>query len=93
MNKRLSIIGRGTAGCLSALHFSNRGYNIDWYHDPNTPALSVGEGADLTLPHYLNEEMNMNHEDFIKLDGHYKQGIEKINWAKNLLLIGLIPVI
>jgi hypothetical protein len=82
MNKRLSIIGRGTAGCLSALHFSNRGYNIDWYHDPNTPALSVGEGADLTLPHYLNEEMNMNHEDFIKLDGHYKQGIEKINWGK-----------
>jgi hypothetical protein len=82
MSRKLSIIGRGTAGCLSALHFSNRGYDVDWYYDPNTPALSVGEGTDLILPRYLGIEMGMNHEDFIKLDGHYKHGVEKINWGK-----------
>lgn len=82
MGKKVSIIGRGTVGCLSALNFSNRGYDIDWYYDLNTPPLSVGEGTDLLVPKYLEREMNINHEDFIKLGGHYKQGIEKINWGK-----------
>jgi|TARA_R110000803_G_scaffold68457_1_gene130379 hypothetical protein len=81
--KRLSIIGRGTVGCLTALNFSNKGYDIDWYHDPNTPALSVGEGTDLSIPKFLQKQMGFNHDDFIKLDGHYKLGIEKINWGKN----------
>ena len=79
--KRLSIIGRGTVGCLNALKFSNLGYDIDWYHDPKKPTLAVGEGTDLVLPKFLYEEMGLNYENLFKLDAHYKQGIEKINWG------------
>jgi len=82
MNKRLSIIGKGTVGCLSALKFSNEGYEVDWYHDPNTPSLSIGEGTDLLLPNFLDSELNLNYDDLKQLDAHYKQGIEKINWGK-----------
>ncbi len=79
--KRLSIIGRGTVGCLNALKFSNLGYDIDWYHDPEKLALSVGEGTDLALPKFLSKELNLSYDDLFKLDAHYKQGIEKINWG------------
>ena len=82
VKKRLSIIGRGTVGCLNALKFSNLGYDIDWYHDPSKSALSVGEGTDLVLPKFLYKEMGLNYDDLFKLDAHYKQGIEKINWGK-----------
>ena len=81
VKKRLSIIGRGTVGCLNALKFSNLGYEIDWYHDPKKPALAVGEGTDLVLPKFLSKEIDLNYEDLFKLDAHYKQGIEKINWG------------
>ena len=53
MGNKLSIIGRGTVGCLTALKFSNEGFDIDWYQDPHIQPLSVGEGADLSLPHFL----------------------------------------
>lgn len=81
VKKRLSIIGRGTVGCLNALKFSNLGYEIDWYHDPEKPALAVGEGTDLVLPKFLSKEIDLNYDDLFKLDAHYKQGIEKINWG------------
>jgi len=82
MVKKISIIGRGTVGCLAALKFSNLGYDIDWYHDPNTPPLSVGEGTDLALPNFLKEELNLNYDLAKELDIHYKQGVEKIGWSK-----------
>ena len=81
VKKRLSIIGRGTVGCLNALKFSNLGYEIDWYHDPEKPALSVGEGTDLAVPKFLSKELDLSYDDLFKLDAHYKQGIEKINWG------------
>ncbi len=82
MNKRLSIIGRGTVGCMSAIKFHNLGYKIDWYHDPNTPPLSVGEGTTLQIPRFMSDELGLNYNDLDLFDAHYKQGIEKINWTK-----------
>ena len=43
----------------------------------------MGEGADLSLSHFLSNELNFSYEDLIKIGGHHKHGIEKINWAKN----------
>ena len=83
MGNTLSIIGRGTIGCLTALKFSNLGYDINWYQDPHISPLSVGEGADLSLPYFLNTELNFGYGDLIKIGGHHKFGIEKINWAKD----------
>ena len=53
--KKLSIIGRGTAGCLNAIHFRHRipDIDIDWYFDPKKPQQSVGEGSTLSLPRLL----------------------------------------
>lgn len=82
MTKNISVIGKGTAGCLTALKFHNLGYKIDWYYDSNTPALSVGEGTDLILPEFLYEELGITYDDFNKFDVNYKQGIEKINWSR-----------
>lgn len=82
MIKRLSVIGKGTVGCLTSLYFSNRGYDIDWYCDPNQPALSVGEGTDLYVPKFLDNELDLTHQDIINLGGYYKFGIEKVNWGK-----------
>ena len=65
----------------SNLKFSNLGYDIDWYHDPEKLALSVGEGTDLALPKFLSKELDLSYDDLFKLDAHYKQGIEKINWG------------
>lgn len=81
MKQRLSIIGKGTVGCLSALKFYNQGHDIDWYHDPNTPALSVGEGTDLALPNFLTEELNLDYDKIKNLNANYKEGIEKIGWT------------
>ena len=91
MKKRLSIIGRGTAGCITALNLAHNskfdkgnGFDIDWYHDPKTPPLSVGEGTDLILPTFLaNRLKDLNYDNWHELDAYYKHGIEKINWSKN----------
>ena len=83
MENTLSIIGRGTVGCLNALKFSNLGYNINWYQDPHISPLSVGEGADLSLSHFLSTELKFSYEDLIEIGGHHKHGIEKINWSKD----------
>lgn len=83
MSKKVSIIGKGTAGCITALNFYNLGYNIDWYYDSSIPPLSVGEGTDLVLPRFLSEKLNLNYDDLSMFDAHYKQGIEKLNWGKN----------
>lgn len=82
-NKKISILGTGTVGCLNALKFSNLGYEIDWYYDSNIPSLSVGEGTDLVMPNFLKEELNFNYDLSKSIDAHYKQGVEKINWSNS----------
>ena len=54
-NKKIAIIGKGTAGCLTAINFTNNSpLEIDWYFDPNTPEQSVGEGSTLLFPNFFN---------------------------------------
>ena len=37
--KKLAVIGKGTAGCISAAYWANRvNDKIDWYFDPNKKA-------------------------------------------------------
>jgi len=82
--KKLAIIGRGTAGCLSVAHFLRyTDWEIDWYFDPDTPPQAVGEGADLILPKLLFHTLEIDYEKVNKLlNGYIKLGIKKINWGK-----------
>lgn len=81
MGKKVSIIGKGTAGCITALDMSNSGYEVDWYHDSSSPAASVGEGSDLSFPKFLAENLDLNYNTLDKIDGYYKEGIIKDNWG------------
>lgn len=81
--KKLTVIGRGTAGSLGVAHFNQWSkWEIDWIYDPSIPARSVGEGANLVLPHTLLSNLNFQHYDLEKINGTFKYGIRKINWGK-----------
>lgn len=82
MKKRLSIIGKGTVGCLSAAHFLRwTDWDIDWVYDPNIPTASVGEGTTVFLPTVLNDSLNWDHHDLMSIGGTVKQGIYKQDWG------------
>ena len=85
MSKKITIIGRGTAGAISALHFSkwlgDEGYEIDWMYDPETPTQAVGEGSALPFPRLLHETIGFQHDELEQLDGSLKLGIYKENWT------------
>jgi len=83
--RKISIIGKGTAGCMSAAYFSHyTDYEIDWHFDPNIKPQSVGEGSNLALPNRLNDIFGFGARDFPKIDGTVKTGIYKENWGKGM---------
>lgn len=83
MTKRIAIIGKGTAGVLSALHMSTYAdkCEFDWYYDDTIPTQAVGEGSTLVLPKNLRDTIDFGHYDLDKIDGSFKLGIYKKNWG------------
>jgi tryptophan halogenase len=82
--KKLAIIGRGTAGCLSVAQFLKwRNWEIDWYFDEDIKPQAVGEGGQLSFPKILNNCVGFVHSDLSKIDGSIKLGINKIGWGPN----------
>lgn len=76
--KRLTIVGRGTAGCVAAAHFLNyTNWFVDFYYDNSIKPQAVGEGSNLILPMRLNHTINFYHEDLPHVDGSFKYGIKK----------------
>ena len=84
MKKRIAVIGRGTAGSQAVIHFLRHQTNceIQWYFDDNIPPQTVGEGATLSLPQSLFENINFNYQDLDKIDATIKLGIYKEGWGK-----------
>lgn len=84
MTKRLAIIGQGTAGAFSLTHYLKwTDWKIDWYFDKSIPTQAVGEGANLSLPSALFENVGFIHTDLEKIDGSFKLGIDKQNWGSS----------
>lgn len=82
MTNKISIVGRGTAGCLAVLHFNKYWPGeIEWIYDPNTKPQSVGEGSQISFPKNLYDTIGFNLSDIDKLDGTLKVGIKKQNWG------------
>jgi len=84
--KKLSIIGAGNAGCITAI--SNYLYGIDIfdiidiYHDPSYPMEKVGQGSILPISMLLNQFFYL---DFVKnnlIQSTRKEGIMYENWGK-----------
>lgn len=82
--KKIAIIGKGTAGSITAAHFLiYTDYEIDWYFDENIKVQAVGEGTTLQLVRLLYRLTNFTYDElFNKIDGTLKYGIRKQNWGK-----------
>ncbi len=86
MSKRIAIVGRGTAGSISAALAVSRYLRfgeIVWYYDPSIQTQAVGEGSTLRVPGALNQAVGFMHSDLEKLDGTFKSGIRKIDWSRD----------
>jgi len=85
MKKRIAIIGKGTAGSQSIIHFLRfmPDCEIHWYFDENIETQSVGEGSGLDLPRNLFENLNFSCENLDKIDATLKIGIYKSGWGEN----------
>ena len=84
MTKRIAVIGKGTAGSLTASHFLRYAEDceLDWYYDPSIAPQSVGEGSGLPVPINLYNNTNFNYADLDKIDGTIKLGIFKSGWGE-----------
>ena len=82
--KRIAVIGKGTAGSISATYFNRYNPNnmeVIWYYDPSKSPQSVGEGSTLPLLRTLENGLDFTYDDLKKIDGSIKKGIKKINWG------------
>ena len=91
MSKKIAIIGRGTAGCLSYLrsltiknNHPDLNLKIEWYYDSNSSPVSVGEG---TTPNFSREleasGLFPTTCDLDKIDARPKIGISYENWGES----------
>lgn len=81
--KKITIIGRGTAGSLAAAYFAKHtDWQIDWIYDPNIKQQAVGEGTNLIVPTQLGIDLNFNVVELQEIYGTPKMGIRKMNWGK-----------
>lgn len=79
---KLAIVGAGTAGCMTVLHFLHyTDWEISWYYDSNIKPQPVGEGSTLDFCHSLWKGMGFTSHDIEKIDGSMKFGIRKLNWG------------
>lgn len=80
--KRITIIGKGTAGAFSVSHFHRwSNYEIEWRFDPNIQTQAVGEASNVILPRNLFRNMGFTYSDLEKIDGTLKVGILKSGWS------------
>lgn len=80
--KKLTVIGKGTAGCLAAAYFARQtDWEIDWVFDPNIKQQAVGEGTNLKIPRQLENDLDFNVVELQEIFGTPKLGIRKMNWG------------
>lgn len=86
-SKKVSIVGRGTAGCLAYLSLLKipQKPEIDWYYDENINTSSVGEGTTPVYTELLRECGEYidiaSGDNYHITDARPKIGIEYINWG------------
>tara|TARA_B100000035_G_scaffold39503_1_gene29837 strand:- start:1774 stop:2898 length:1125 start_codon:yes stop_codon:yes gene_type:complete len=89
MKTKISIVGAGNAGCVSALnlHYLNitEEYDIDEIeilYDPNVPIERVGQGTQLNVCETIFEVLNVDWVENNPIKATMKQGIRYKNWGK-----------
>jgi len=87
---KISIIGAGNAGCITALHYYLYGLklhgvidNITIYYDKTIPIERVGQGITLNITNLLDSFFETNFYGNNILKATIKDGILYENWGKN----------
>ena len=83
---KITVIGAGNAGCLTALHYgyytrNRKDISVELIHNPNRPPEKVGQGSLQNLPKLLWESMSVNWYDN-PIDATPKFGILYEGWGK-----------
>lgn len=79
--KKLAVIGGGTAGLLSVLHFLRwSDYEVDWYFEDNQK-YSSAKSTNLIVPKMLWVNAGFGYNDLNNIGGTLKTGILKKNWG------------
>jgi len=83
---KITVIGAGNAGCLTALHYgyytrNRKDISVELIHNPNRPPEKVGQGSLQDLPKLLWESMSVNWYDN-PIDATPKFGILYEGWGK-----------
>lgn len=80
--KKITIVGRGTVGCMAVAHFLKYSdWEIDWAFDPNVEPAAVGEGTTLDLPRSLYNCVQFDGVDLDAIHATPKLGIWKRGWG------------
>lgn len=95
--KKLAIVGRGTAGCLSFLHYHHfngieHDVDIEWIYDSSIPTTPVGEGTDMRIPIQLGEKAKFNTDHLNEIGGTLKLGIQKEDWGGSGSFLNPFPI-
>lgn len=93
---KISIIGKGNAGCVSALHFNywgkflNKPIEVETIHDSKISPVPVGQATTLPLPRLLWQALGADVAS--KFSYTQKTGIMYENWGnKNKLIYHHFP--
>ena len=83
---KITILGRGNAGCLTALHYSyyarhKKNISVELLYDSNIPPEKVGQATLLELPQLLWSALGINWYDN-PINATPKFGILYENWGK-----------
>ena len=83
---KITVIGAGNAGCLTALHYgyytrNRKDISVELIHNPNRPPEKVGQGSLQDLPKLLWESMSVDWYDN-PIDATPKFGILYEDWGK-----------
>ena len=83
--QKVAVLGRGTAGILSAMmlrKWGNDYVDIEVFYNPEIKEVSVGEGSQLSLPALLYLCQNWTFKDFVPiLNATLKCGIQYYGWG------------
>jgi len=83
---KITVLGRGNAGCLTALHYgyhtrNRKDISIELIYDPNIPTERVGQASQLSPPQLLWEALGINWYDN-PIEATPKFGLLYENWGK-----------
>jgi len=77
-----NIIGRGTAGIITAALLLLNDNKIRWYYNSKIKPVRVGEGTLTDIPQ-LFTALGFSTEELIEINATFKMGLFKSGWSKN----------